>query len=257
MLRGLSIQIQVIHALILRELKSQFGNTKLGYIWALLEPVAMVSVFAVMFRFMGRVPVATMGILPFLVSGFTSFRLFTGSMGRAVSAIDANRQLLYYPRVRPIDLVFGRLILEFATTMCVIAILLTAAVTIEGDRLRPNIVLVAVAEVLLCLLGGGFGLVLCGLGVFWPTLLRIYGYAMRPLFFGSALFFSTNSMPTKVRHVLLKNPILHGIELCREGLYPNYHVEGVTPWYPALFVLVFWFFGLTLERVARRHTALT
>ena len=35
-MHGLVVQLQVIHALIMREIKTRFGTHRLGYVWALL-----------------------------------------------------------------------------------------------------------------------------------------------------------------------------------------------------------------------------
>ncbi len=42
-------ETQVIHALILREIKSRFGRLKLGYLWAVFEPAAFVALFSLIF----------------------------------------------------------------------------------------------------------------------------------------------------------------------------------------------------------------
>ncbi len=257
MIRGLVVQLQVIHALILREIKSRFGEHRLGYIWALLQPVMMIGIFATMFHFLGRSPIAGMAILPFLVSGFGTFYAYSSTMARTVSAIDANRALLFYPRVRPADLLFGRFILEFATYTCVMTILLLGAIYIEGDTLTPDVLQIALALLLACTLGGGLGSVLCGLSVFFPALQRLYGPLLRPMFWASGLFYSVNNLPSHARHIVLYNPVLHCVEYCRAGIYPGYHPYGIEPTYPALWALALWFVGLTLERVARRHVDMT
>ena len=38
-----SIQLRVIGALILREIRGRFGRAKLGYLWAIFEPLMHIS----------------------------------------------------------------------------------------------------------------------------------------------------------------------------------------------------------------------
>ena len=80
---------------------------------------------------------------------------------------------------------------------------------------------------------------------------------MRPLFWVSALFFSTNEIPSDARNVLLYNPVLHVVELTRSGWFPGYDVPQVSLLYPALWIFILFYFGLTLERVARRRLELS
>ena len=253
MLRGLTIQIQVVSALILRETKTRFGKHKLGYLWALFQPIVQIGIFSAMFYFGGRHLAAGMEPISFLTSGFMPFMLFGSVNSSVTTSIDANRGLLFYPRVRPLDLVFARIILEFATFACVAVVLLTAAALLEKSITSVSAIHLASGLVLSAALGSGLGLVVCGLAVFYPVTLRLIGPALRPLFWISGIFFSVNSLPSALRHLFLYNPVLHCVEVFRSGVFPQYHAQGVTPWFPAVVALCLWFFGLTLERVARQH----
>ena len=73
----LQTQLRVIHALIIRETRTRFGDSKLGYGWALLEPILhilMLSlVFAVMMR--GRPPIGDEFFI-FYYTGIIPYHLF-------------------------------------------------------------------------------------------------------------------------------------------------------------------------------------
>ena len=51
LLESLAIQRRVIWSLFLRELKTRFGKFRLGYIWALLEPLTQMALFFFIFGF--------------------------------------------------------------------------------------------------------------------------------------------------------------------------------------------------------------
>src|SRR6202043_1597700 len=76
-LETLRTQLRVIHALIIRETRTRFGDSKLGYGWALLEPTAhilMLSlVFAVLMR--GRPPIGG-GFFIFYYTGIIPYHMF-------------------------------------------------------------------------------------------------------------------------------------------------------------------------------------
>jgi ABC-type polysaccharide/polyol phosphate export permease len=75
----LQTQLRVIHALIIRETRTRFGDSKLGYGWALLEPILhilMLSlVFAVMMR--GRPPIGD----EFFIFYYTGIIRYSGANG--------------------------------------------------------------------------------------------------------------------------------------------------------------------------------
>ena len=78
-LETLRTQLRVIHALIIRETRTRFGDAKLGYGWALLEPILhilMLSlVFAVMMR--GRPPIGE----EFFIFYYTGIIRYSGANG--------------------------------------------------------------------------------------------------------------------------------------------------------------------------------
>jgi capsular polysaccharide transport system permease protein len=97
----------------------------------------------------------------------------------------------------------------------------------------------------------------CGLSVFSPTVERLYGPLVRPLFWFSAVFYPVDSVPTGLHKVLMYNPLVHAVELVRRGWFPGYVSRHIDPWYPAAWIVVLLFFGLSLERVVRRRLELS
>jgi len=256
-MKGLLIQLQVVYAILLREVKTRFGDHQWGYAWALIEPSLWVLTFVGIYHVMGRMAPPGMSMIAFLATGIVIFQLFRNTSAQAMAAITANRGLLFYPQVRPLDLVMARAVLEGATQVVVFAMLMGAAALIEGS-LRVDSVLTTLLGMLLAGgLGLGFGLVLCGLNTLSPTVERLHGPLVRPLFWLSAVFYPIDSVPTALRNILLYNPIVHAIELVRDGWFPGYQTRHIDPWYPAGWILVLLFFGLSLERVARRRLQLS
>src|SRR6185503_1812634 len=102
-------------------------------------------------------------------------------------------------------------------------------------------------------LGASFGLVCCGLSVYSKSVEQLYPALLRPLFWLSAVFHPLESLPKGFRDVLAFNPVIHCIELVRDGWFPGYDARHVDPSYPLVWILVLSFFGLALERTARKR----
>jgi len=256
-MKALSVQLQVVHAILLRETKTRFGSNQLGYVWALIEPMLWVATFGGMYYVLGRMGPPGMDMVPFLVTGIVPFLMFRGTATQCMNAISGNKGLLFYPHVQPLDLVLARVLLEWTTYVLVFAVMMAVPALLSGELAIDNPLRIIVGFVLASGLGTGVGLVFCGLSVFSPTVERLQGPLLRPLFWLSGIFFVVDALPTSARDLLLYNPVLHTVELVRDGWFPGRQSQHVDAWYPAAWVLVLLFFGLSLERVARRRLQLT
>ena len=257
-MRGLVIELQVIYALVLRETKTRFGAHRLGYVWALLEPIIWIATFGAMYYFLGRLAPPGMGVVEFLVTGIVPFLLFRSLATRLTAAVDSNRGLLFYPRVRPLDVVAARAVLEFATHMVVFVLLMGGTALVNGRLTLDQPLEVLAGLALAGGLGASLGLSFCAASVYSNVAERLLGpVLMRPLFWMSGIFYSVEALPSAARNVLLYNPVLHVIDLIRGGVFPGYEARHVNAWYPLGWVLVLSFLGLTMERAARRRLQLT
>jgi len=251
------VQLQVVHALVLRETRTRFGTHKLGYIWALAEPVIFIATFAAMYLIIGRLVPWDLDVVPFLTTGFVPFGLFRESANRSLTAIGANRGLLFYPQVRPLDLVLARVILELTTQVTVFVLIMSGICLYNWSY--PNFDLFMVLEGLLLSfgLGASLGLLMCGFSVYSPSVERLLGPVLRPVFWASGLFYAPSMLPESARNLLLYNPMVHAIELVRGGWFEQYHPADIDPMYPLAWIAVLLFAGLGLERIARRRVELT
>lgn len=256
-LRGAAVQLRVVHALALRETRTRFGGYKAGYVWALLEPLFWIGTFAGLFSLAGRLAPGDSDIVPFLATGIIPYELATKTADRASNSISGNKSLLFYPQVQPLDLVIARVGLEIATYLVVFVAILGAH-ALYVQHLEIDDLLTTMFGLLLAgSFGGALGLVFCAVGVIFPTIDRIRGPLMRPLFWVSGLFFTVDAMPTRIRELMLWNPILHCVEMVRSGWFTSIQSQHVSPTYVLVWILALAFIGLTLERSTRHKVELS
>ena len=86
---------------------------------------------------------------------------------------------------------------------------------------------------------------------------RIIPMTMRPILFVSGVFFTAKDLPAAVRDVLIWNPVLHAVEMVRDGWFISYHADYVEITYVLFWVLGCAYLGLLLERLSRRRLELT
>lgn len=256
-MRGALIQLQVVHALLLRETKTRFGANQLGYLWAFLESGLWIGMFIAFYGLFGHVTPPGMSLVAFLTTGIVPFSLFRDTANRCMSAIEANKGLLFYPQVRPLDLVIARATLEAATYLGVMAMFMGGLALMEGPPRVDSLLQTFAGLGLASALGASLGLVCCGLSVYSPTVERLFPSLLRLVFWGSAVFHPVESLPKAMRDILLLNPVTHAIELVRDGWFPGYGAQHADARYVLAWIVVLSFFGLSLERMARRHLELS
>ncbi|MDX2158661.1 MAG: ABC transporter permease [Hyphomicrobiaceae bacterium] len=245
MLTGARTMAQVVGALLLRETRVRFGSSQIGYLWAILEPAGGVAVFAVVFSLMGRPPIAGPSLLLFFalsMIGYNVFRRITTQVG---NAFVANAALLSFPIVKPVDTLIARALLELATGVLTMMIMLSLLKIIEDIPLPARVDVLAAGILSLALLGFGLGVINAVISQYSASWSQIEALIHRPIFMMSGIFFTPNMFPSVVSDFLSWNPILHGMECIRYGYYEGYRPDHIDMGY-----LIGWGLGTTVIGLA-------
>ncbi|WP_283176232.1 hypothetical protein [Gemmobacter sp. 24YEA27] len=130
--------LRVILALLIREMITTFGRSRLGYLWAVLEPVGGIVVLTLGFSILFKQPPVGTSFSLFYATGFIPFACYTNSYAQISTALKANRMLLFYPAVTFMDVVFARLILLLMTQFTVAFLVFTGIVLLEDTGSQIN-----------------------------------------------------------------------------------------------------------------------
>ncbi len=250
---ALTTQARVIYALILRETKTRYGEHKLGFLWAVIEPLIMVAIFVAIFATIRSDSPGGMPIVPFMLTGIVPFTLFRDSMTQMQGAIAQNRMLFAFPQVTTFDVIFARGLLEVLLLGGVFAMLLFGMHIVGYDIQieRPLGVLAACA--LLAMMGMGFGFMFASLSPFIPSMKQISGALMgRPLFLSSGVFFIAETVPASVRDYLLYNPLMHMLELLRSAFFQEFESDYGSWDYAVTWAFCTFGLGLLVHQAMRR-----
>jgi hypothetical protein len=150
------------------------------------------------------------------------FRAFTSIVSRSLSAITANRALLAYPPVKPVDIILARILLEIMVFFIVWVIFFTLLaatsqqkVIVHADRFAEAVA----ALILLSTSVGMFNAVMAALSPAWE---RVWPFVRLPLLFFSGIFYVPILTPPWMQSVLYWNPLLHCVEWLRTATYLTY-----------------------------------
>lgn len=246
---ALQVSLSVWRALFMREALSRVSSQRYGWVWLLLQPVVHIALLMLLFSTLRQRTLAGADFALFLALGLLGYQLFTNTAQRSASALAANRGLLAYRQVLPVDTVLVRAVVEGSLQLLVGLALLSGAALFRFDVLPHDPLLALEAYLLLWLFGSGLGLALSVGYALVPEIEKIMGFVFMPLYFASGVLFSPAAMPARLQEWLLYNPIVHGLELGRAAFFPGYHlVQGLSAGYLASFGLAFWLLGLALHR---------
>lgn len=253
-LSAVATQARVINALVLRETKTRYGNYKIGFLWALIEPLVGVSVFVAIFANLRHDNPGGMPLVPFMLVGFVSFGLFRDPWGCMQSAISNSRNLLTFPQVTTFDVILARGLLEVMVSLFVLGFLLYMAWLAGFDVRCDRPLGVLGVLMLLSIMGLGMGFIFASLEPLLPSV-KQFGSAVlgRPLYFSSGLFFTADSVPAQVREYLLYNPILHMIELVRSEFFREFETGYGSWFYASLFSFATLATGLLLHQALHKR----
>ncbi len=245
---SLAVTGRVVAALLLRETRARFGRSQIGYLWAILEPLGGIIILAFAFYMIGRVPAVGQSLYLFLAIGMLGYTMQRRLAVQVGSAFDANRALLAFPIVKRVDTMIARAILEFATSLLSMAIIIAGLMTFEHIPPPAHLDIFISGIAALALLGFGLGTVNAVLNSYFASWRQIDGLINRPLFLMSGIFFMPSMLPTQISSILLWNPIMHGIEWLRYGYYEGYRPDYISFEYLIGWGLVTTLIGLAAER---------
>lgn len=201
-----------------REFQSKYRNSLLGAAWTVLNPLAMIVVYTVIFsQVMGsRLPGATstFGYSIYLCAGVLTWGLFAEITTRSQSVFLEHANLikkLQFPRIcLPIIVVLNALI-NFSIIFGLFTVFLVLSGSFPG---WPFLALLPVL-LLLVLLAVGLGIILGVLNVFFRDVGQFFGILLQFWFWFTPIVYPANALPAQFRDLLDWNPMTAVIGACQ------------------------------------------
>jgi ABC-type polysaccharide/polyol phosphate export permease/Flp pilus assembly protein TadD len=254
LLQRLQTQRRVIGALILRETRTRFADVRLGYAWALIEPILHIALLSVMFAVLmhGRPPIGRHFFI-FYYTGLIPYHMFVHTSSGMSHAITGNAPLLELPPVTTFDVIAARGLLEMMTDVIVAVALLAAFGAIGVAQMPDDLWSVAMALLACAALGVGCGYVNAVLTVFFRSWEKAFNQLTRVLYFVSGIFYVPAMMPDWARDALAWNPVMQAVDWFRAGFFASYRPHWLDRPYLVAIAILALLCGLALERGLRRR----
>lgn len=242
--------LRVIMALIMREVGSRDSRSSLGFLWAFIEPIATVAILSIAFAMFTRTPRLGTNFPLYYVTGIVPFHMYTQTASRVSGSIRFSRQLLGFPSVTVLDVLFARFLLNYFINLIVFVILVYGVLLAYDLRVNVELEPVIVALMMVGALGIGIGTFNSVLFIRFPAYEYLWGMVSRPLMIASGVLILIEDLPDWLFHILWWNPVAHLVAEMRSGFYPFYDTNWVSPFYVFLIAATTFMLGLiSLQRV--------
>lgn len=218
--------------LVLRDLKSRYKRSVLGFLWSLLNPLAMMIVFTVVFTVIMPSQIENYPI--FLLCGLLPWYFFTGALMVSINSVAGNANLVkkvYFPReVLPISAVLANLV----NFLLGLAVLLVVLIFFHGHFspwlwLLPIVILIQTCFTL------GVALFLAAVNVYYRDTLMIMDVVLLAWFFLTPVVYAIGILPPTYeilgltvniqRLMYIVNPMASLIAAYRDLLYWGYRTD--------------------------------
>ena len=220
-LRSLTVQRRTLYALMMREVITRFGRDNLGALWLVAEPMVFTLGVTAMWTAIGLNHGSSIPITAFAVTGYSSVLLWRNCASRTIGAIDSNLPLLFHRNVKVIDVFLTRIVLEVAGATGSFAVLAMFFTSIGWMEAPVDMLQVIFGWFMLAWFGTALAL-LIGAGTAYSHIVeKLWQPASYLLFPLSGAAFMVDWLPPTFQKIVLLLPMVHGVEIVREGYFGN------------------------------------
>lgn len=219
---------ELLWNLTLRELRTKYRRSFLGWTWSMLNPLANVAIYGFVFGvlFGATAPTGTNsgldGFAYFMLCALLPWTFFSLTMSMGMASISANSGLVRrvaFPREVLVFSNVAHALVQFSIELVLLCVILLIA----GSPLLPYLPAVVLLTLLLALFGAGFALALSTLSVYFKDLSYLWAIVTQVWFFLTPIVYGPeilqNNVPEWGQNLMRLNPMVHFVSAYRDALY--------------------------------------
>ena len=230
----------------IRTLRGRYQQSALGWLWAIVQPVATVAIFWVVFTRIVPVDTAGKPYLLFAYAAVVPWTLLASSITDMAGSLVLNMNLvgkIYFPReALPIAALLARLA-DFGISLILLVVMIVVyqiPVSPDGLLYLPLVLLIQLALIL------GLGIGSAALNVFYRDVDPLLKLITQIWFYASPILYPVSLVPREWEWLYFLNPMAGIIAAYRDVLVNNtppgdYLLQSAVVSFVILF-LGYWFF---------------
>lgn len=251
--RSLAINGRVLHALMMREVITRFGRENVGVLWLIGEPMIFTLGITALWSAAGMNHGSVLPIVAFAITGYSSVLMWRNSVNRCNAGIQANFNLLYHRNVRVLDVFLTRITLEMAGATGSLIVLATFFTLIEWMSPPVDPLQVLGGWMMLAWFGAALAILVGAASAYSEIIDRLWHPTAYLLFPLSGAAYMVEWLPLAGQQAVLYLPMVHGVEMIRDGWFGHVVRTHYDMEYMATVNLVLTLLGLWLVRDAARR----
>jgi len=216
---------ELIRNLVFKDLKLKYRGSVFGFLWSLLNPMVMIVVYLVAFKYI--MAIRGSGFVFLLLLGILPWTFFASSAGMGAGAIVDNGGLLktvHFPRaVLPISSVLFNLAQFLLTILVFLPVMLAIYRTPS-----PALLLFPLVVVLQLAMTAGVALALAAGAAYFRDVRHLLDIVLMVMFWTTPIIYEYDKIPEVWRKVLFLSPmtpfVLAYQQICFYGRVPDLEV---------------------------------
>ncbi len=238
--------------LALRELRSKYKRSFLGWAWSLAYPLATMVVYTIVFKYFLHIkpaPGVPSGLnvyALFLLCALLPWNFFQISVMTCIGSLTANESLIkktYFPReLLPASTVGANLV----SHLIEMGLLLVALLAFGNWRAVVYLPFVLLLTIIMSIFALGFGLMLSAFNVYFRDIQHFMGILFLVWLYLTPIIYPLTVVPAKYATVLKLNPMTDAALSYRAAWYDGVHPGWLELGYFAAWAIGMFVVGLTV-----------
>lgn len=217
--RSWAIQRRVIGAMLMREVLTRYGRHNIGFLWMFVEPMLFTLGVTALWTLAQAQHGSNLPIVAFAVTGYSSVLLWRNMPARCIGAVGPNLALMYHRHVKVDDIYAARLLLEGAGATISFVALSVFFMAIGWMSPPEDVLKIVGAWLMLAWFGAALAVLLGSWSEQTELVDKFWHPAAYILFPLSGAAFLVDILPKPAQELVLLLPMVHGVEMLREGYF--------------------------------------
>lgn len=198
-LRSAAAHRNLLYLLSLRELRTRYKKSILGWAWSMLNPLTQMAIFTVIFLYVFKAvppvgdPSGLKNFPLYFLSGSLPFNFFSITVGVSMGSVQGGSGLIKKVQFPHEHLVFSVVIAQFVTLLIELCVLM-GAMLLAGHVVLPWIPALLVILGLLAMFTTGIALALSAANVFYHDVNYLWGILSQILFYATPIIYNPASI---------------------------------------------------------------
>jgi lipopolysaccharide transport system permease protein len=206
-------QRDLLRELVMRDMKLRYKRSVFGIAWSLLNPLAQLIVFHLIFQLV--LPLNIPNYAPFLFTGLLAWNWFQTSLYAATGSVVDNRDLIKRPGFPVLILPVVSVITNFIHYLLALPVLI-AFLLIGGIRLTGSVVFLPILFAIQFVLTLGIAYLLAAVHVRFRDTQYLLSVVLFLGFYLSPIFYEASIVPERYQFLYNLNPMVTLIESYRD-----------------------------------------